>query len=510
MKRSVAILLILVFSAALAGAGGRNQGAQAATGQPTLTYWMPFGDYESSLMDTWNDNLVFQQKEKVTGVKINFISPAAGEELTNYNLMIASNDLPDMISHLYHSASSYPGGPAKAVADGVYLRLNELIEKNAPAFTRIINSNPDFKRQVMTDDGMIWGMGMMENIRQPPYDGPTIRQDWLDDLGLSMPLTIADWHNVLTQFKQRKGAATPYIMAADGRTINFMWAYDVDTWLQRDNRVVYGFTDPGYREYLTEMNRWYREGLFHSDFTVQEQNNWLTNGAAGAYHQGFWMFTIDQNMIREVDPRAYIVAAPFPIKDRNSVTRIRNLSPNNRGMETAVTSACKDPDLAVKWLDWGYTDEGYMWSNYGEEGVSYSLVNGKVQYTSLLTNNPQGFDLSRLIRKYALHSGSYVRDWEMLYDTYTAEEKATLEIWDGDSSHLLTTSLLSFTAEEGNTNATIMSDINIYVDEMTLRFIRGEEPLSNWDAYVRNVRNMGLDTVVRNYQTAYDRYLNRK
>jgi putative aldouronate transport system substrate-binding protein len=127
-----------------------------------------------------------------------------------------------------------------------------------------------------------------------------------------------------------------------------------------------------------------------------------------------------------------------------------------------------------------------------------------------MTNNPQGFELTRLTEKYSLHEGSYVRDWEMLYDPYTAEEKATLEIWDGDSSHLLTTSLLSFTAEEGNTNATIMSDINIYVDEMALRFIRGEEPLSNWDAYVRNVRGMGLDTVVKNYQAAYDRYLKRK
>jgi putative aldouronate transport system substrate-binding protein len=461
-------------------------------------------------MDSWDDNVVFQHKEKTTGVKINFISPAVGEEATSYNLMIASNDLPDMISHIYLAASTYPGGPSKAVADGVYLRLNDLIAKNAPAYTKVINSNPDFRRQVMTDDGMIWGMGMLETIRQPPFEGPTVRKDWLDDLGLSMPITIADWHNVLTQFKQRKDAGSPYIMSANGKLVDFMWAYDIDTWLQRDNKVVYGYTDPGYREYLTEMNKWYKEGLFHSDFTVQETNSWLTNGAAGAYSRGFWMFTLDQNMIREQDPRAYIVAAPFPVKDRNSVTRIRTLSPNNREMETVVTTACKDPDLAVQWLDWGYTDEGYMWSNYGEEGVSYTLVNGKVQYTPLMTNNPEGFELTRLTEKYSLHSGSYVRDWEMLYDPYSAEEKATLDIWNGDSSHLLTTSLLSFTAEEGNTNATIMSDINIYVDEMTLRFIRGEEPLTNWDTYVRNVRNMGLDTVVRNYQTAYDRYMARK
>jgi putative aldouronate transport system substrate-binding protein len=469
-----------------------------------------FGAAQAALMDSWDDNVVYQHKEKTTGVKINFISPAVGEEATAYSLMIASNDLPDMISHMYFSASSYPGGPSKAVADGVYLRLNELIEKNAPAYTRVINSNPNFKQQVMTDDGLIWGMGMLQTTNQPPWTGPTIRQDWLDDLGLSMPVTIADWHNVLTQFKQRKNAGSPYIMADNGRLVDFMWAYDIDTWFQRDNKVVYGYIDPGYREYLAEMNKWYKEGLFHSDFVAPDTNNWLTNGASGAYNQGFWMFTLDQNMIREQDPRAYIVGAPYPVKDRNSVTKIRTVLPNTYGDETVVTSACKDPDLAVKWLDWNYTDEGYMWCNFGEEGVSYTLVDGKVQYTPFMANNPEGFELTRLLEKYAWHEGSYVRDWEMMYVPYSAEEQATLDIWNGDSSHLLFTDLLSFTAEEGNTNATIMSDINIYVDEMTLRFIRGEEPLSNWDTYVRNVRNMGLDTVVRNYQTAYDRFLVRK
>jgi putative aldouronate transport system substrate-binding protein len=164
----------------------------------------------------------------------------------------------------------------------------------------------------------------------------------------------------------------------------------------------------------------------------------------------------------------------------------------------------------VQWLDWNYTDEGYMWCNYGEEGLSYTLVNGEVQWTPLIANNPEGFDLYRIMQKYTLHSGSFVRDWEMYYAPYSAEEKATLDIWNGDTSHLLVTSLLTFTAEEGNANATVMADINTYAGEMAVRFIRGEEPLTNWDTYVRNVQNMGIDTAVRNYQAAYDRFMSRK
>jgi putative aldouronate transport system substrate-binding protein len=463
-------------------------------------------------MDSYADNAMFQYKEKVTGVKVTFVSPVSGEETTAYNLLIASNDLPDMILHQYNNFG-YPGGPSKAVADGVFLRLNELIEKGAPNFSKIINENPDIKRQVLTDDGLIWGMGMIEMVRQPPFEGPAIRKDWLEDLGLAMPVTIADWHNVLTQFKQKKGAASPWIMDASGKTAAFSWAYDVDTttgWLQRDNRVVYTYTDPGYLEYLTEMNKWYKEGLIHYDFTSQDMNNWLTNGVGGAYYRGFWMFTLDENMIKEVDPRAHISPVQFPIKDLNSVTKIRNLSPNVRGNETVVTSGCKTPDLAVKWLDWNYSDEGHMWHNYGEEGVTYTMVNGKPQFTSFYTNNMDGIPLAAIQFKYGFHEGSYVRNVFKDYDLYSEEAQSTLTLWNGDLSHLLTTSLLSFTADEGNTNANIMADINIYVNEMTIRFIKGEEPLSNWGTYVQNIRNMGIDTVVRNYQAAYTRYLNRK
>jgi putative aldouronate transport system substrate-binding protein len=479
----------------------------------TLKYWIPFVGNAALFMKSWDDNVVWQHKEKATGVKINFISPAVGDEATAFNLMISSSDLPDMIQFHPYIPYSYPGGPSKAVADGVIIRLNELIEKDAPFYNAVINSNPSFKRQVMTDEGLIWGMGMLEKVNQTNYMGATIREDWLKDLGLAMPNTVEDWRNVLTAFKEKKGAASPWILRADGLGWSFPWAYDIDAsgWFQRDGKIVYSFTDPGFREYLTEMNKWYKAGLVSQDFTTTDQNNWLTNGVAGAYDQGFWMFSIDEKMIHEKDPKAIISPCPMPIKDANSTTKIRILEPNNRGFETVVTSACKTPDAAVKWLDWGYSEpEGYLWNNYGEEGVSYKMVDGKPQWTEFMTKNPDGFDLNQLMNKYSLQSGSYVRDWQCIFVAYSPAANKTLTLWDGDSSHLLMTRLLTFTADEGNVNATTMADINTYVAEMTIKFIKGQEPLANWDAFVEKVNGMGVDTVVKNYQAAYDRYMNRK
>ena len=51
--------------------------------------------------------------------------------------------------------------------------------------------------------------------------GMAMRKDWLDELGLDVPVTYDDWHNVLTAFKEQKGATAPlWINASAGDPFN--------------------------------------------------------------------------------------------------------------------------------------------------------------------------------------------------------------------------------------------------------------------------------------------------
>ena len=38
---------------------------------------------------------------------------------------------------------------------------------------------------------------------------------------------------------------------------------------------------------------------------------------------------------------------------------------------------CTQPELAVQWMDFWFTEEGARLANFGTEGISYTLVNGK-------------------------------------------------------------------------------------------------------------------------------------
>ena len=97
-----------------------------------------------------------------------------------------------------------------------------------------------------------------------------LRQDWLNDLGLEVPTTISEWKNVLQQFKEKKGASAPLSMAPNG----FVWACFVDAYnTTRDfyidnGKVVYGPAEPQYKDFLKEMNDWYKDCLLYTSRCV--------------------------------------------------------------------------------------------------------------------------------------------------------------------------------------------------------------------------------------------------
>ena len=51
--------------------------------------------------------------------------------------------------------------------------------------------------------------------------------------------------------------------------------------------------------------------------------------------------------------------------------------------------------------------------------------------------------------------------------------------------------------------------IETYVSEMTLKFITGAEPLSNFDIFHETVKSMGVDEAIALTQKAYDAHMSK-
>ena len=61
------------------------------------------------------------------------------------------------------------------------------------------------------------------------------------------------------------------------------------------------------------------------------------------------------------------------------------------------------------------------------------------------------------------------------------------------------------TKEENETYTEKWPDIETYVKENVVNFITGNKPLSEWDNYVKTLKDMGIEDVVAVKQAWYDR-----
>ena len=86
-------------------------------GSITLEYWMPLDATAAQVVSSYAENTAYQKAQEVTGINIEFIHPTVGEAQSQFNLLIVSGDLPDMIQY----AAFYSGGVYQGYEDGAYV-----------------------------------------------------------------------------------------------------------------------------------------------------------------------------------------------------------------------------------------------------------------------------------------------------------------------------------------------------------------------------------------------------
>ena len=93
--------------------------------EETITYWMPLNGVVAQTADNIGNTPFGEELQKQTGVKIQFIHPPQGQDKDQFNIMLAGDDLPDVIEYDWFG---FPGGPEKALQEEYILELNEIIE----------------------------------------------------------------------------------------------------------------------------------------------------------------------------------------------------------------------------------------------------------------------------------------------------------------------------------------------------------------------------------------------
>jgi putative aldouronate transport system substrate-binding protein len=216
-------------------------------------------------------------------------------------------------------------------------------------------------------------------------------------------------------------------------------------------------------------------------------------------------------MLREKEPKAVLAPGPYPTLKKGEKAKIGQKENLYVGVSSAaITTKCKEKEIAARWLDYGYSKEGRMLYNFGIEDVSYKMENGYPKYTDLIVKNPQNISFYNIANRYfRTSSGPYVQDRREYEQVLTfPEQREAIDIWSKPESAAWLPPILP-TVEESKKMASIYTNISTYTEEKFLKFVMGQEPLTSFDKYVEEIKKMGLEDVLKIQQAALDRYTKR-
>jgi putative aldouronate transport system substrate-binding protein len=508
---------VVLLACSSAGCRGDNVGEGAASGSKRatedeaklhqLSYWALLNDNAAETITNMADHEVYRYKKAVTGVDATFMHPQSDEA---FNLMIASKKMPDVIeANWIHM----PGGPEKYIRDGNIIILNDYIDQYAPNFAKMLRDKPEMRKMISTDNGLIYAFPFFR--RDEDYltsMGLALRKNWLERLQLQLPETIEDWHTVLKAFKDRdpnhNGLVDEVPLYYKWSDLGFQTAWGiVNEFYQEDGVVKFGMLQPGFKEYVTTLRNWYMEGLIDPEYAIMDEKQRdakLERDILGAYVQ--LLVGQHNDIMGGQNPKFEMMAAPYPVVEKGTWPIIGQQSTLFTGVGAAISGSALQVQEIVKWLDFNYSEQGYMLFNFGIEGKSYTLVNHYPKLSEAVLQDRALLGRFTLAMDY----GPFVRDkrWMEQQVDGTLNGASSLATWKRaeNRKHLPP---VTPTAVESSELSTIMKDIRTYSHAMLDKYVMGIEPMSSYDSFVRNLEDLGIERAIEIQQTALSRYIKR-
>ncbi len=494
----------------------------------TLSYWTTVDPQLADVVTSLDQCKMWNYMAEITNIQVEGRLVAAQSGNDQFALMVASGEYADLLNS---PGANYTTGLQGALDDNVLVDLTDVVDTYMPNYAAIISSNEEYEKGVRVDDGRIGMIYGLFNEDYMPTEGPVIRQDYLDELGLDTPVTYDDLHDVLTAFQENYGA-TMWIPYSGSPLGNYLGAgYGIATtyltflsgrepFYQVDGTVKFGPMEDAYYDYLVMLNQWYEEGLIWSDFYSYTEkfnappDSGVISGQFGVWFSSYSNFQVWTDAAE--DPDFHVVAFSDPVQNAGDTNHLRAESYLVTNGGIGISTSCAYVEEAAKLIDYWFSDEGRFLLTYGFEGETFEYdADGHPQYTDLIWNNPDG--LSQAAAE-ALYIGGFgfctIDDPDYIYldQGYTQDQIDAPYIWTATSDcDYGIPSTVSMTVEESTENSALLSDIGTYVSTWMLQAIIGDQVLTpeTFAEFRETLKGMNIEIVIANKQAALDRYNQR-
>jgi len=473
--------------------------------------------------------------QEKTNIKFNITQIDDSALMEKKNLMFAVNELPDI---LYGLGLRTTDIVKYGVVNKQLAELSELIENNAPDIKSAFEQYPTAKQSVKAYDGKIYSLPYIAGDPKNSfsYYRSWINKKWLDNLKLPMPTNLDELYTVLKAFKEKdpngNGKAdeiplggtwrdlspAPIILASLGFITDPTAYYSLSPAI-RNGKAVIPAGDPAYKEYLTYMNKLYSEGLLDRDIFVNSTTAFSSK--ASEDRVGIHMatpFTISPNKWRDFDSLPPLVSNfnaekmwAGPIKEEPGAF--------------AISEKCKYKEAAIRFANYFFTMEGSLYTWFGpQKGTTDTLGvvggwdasdTGEIKY-----DYPQGVSntYDYILGYIAPMDGNRVGIGRECigvenrigkYPTYPAgaQEWRNLTKKNMAPYYKPIYPKVYFPLDVQEKLDSLSTSLIDYIGQHEAKFITGDEPLSNFDDFVKRLEVLGIREVETIYNDAYQSYL---
>lgn len=432
MKLSKVLVLLLAFtmllSFAVTGCGSQpaeKAEATAATEETTsapaateetkpalepITFTMFSGDQKQAPSE---DNPVVKKVRELTGVTIEF-EFLVGDLAQKMGVIIASGDFPDLMQPSQSRAT--------AMEAGVFMPLDDKIKnypnlmKHYEPYMHKLKAASGGKNQILILDN--WGRFYGDWI--PTYlNGPGfwIQKEVLADAGYPNPKTLDQYFALIENYVTKN----PTI---DGqKSLGFeILSYDWRSFcLKNPTQHLLGYPNDGdvlvdqktntatlyqntefAKTYYKKLNEMFHKGIISAETFTQNYDQYLAKIATGrviGMFDQYWNFQDGEKPLKQEEKynRTYV---PMDITYEGYKGWYLEAPTFTGGNGMGITTACKDPERALQYMDFMVSEEMQKLLQWGVEGVNYQ-VDDKGMYSRNEAQRAQSRDPAWVVENMA-------------------------------------------------------------------------------------------------------------
>jgi len=407
-------------------------------------------------------------------------------------LAIASGDMPDVFALYTGEAQKY--GP-----QGAFLDLSKHLDK-MPNVKAFLESHPDVVHRMTSPGGEMYQL-----INDGAGAGNQMvwfyRDDILEQNSLKEPQTWDELYETAKKLKSLYPDSYPFVFRHGLNTLNtFGPSFGFYPGIYEDKatgKMKYGATDPNFKKMIEYLNKFHTEGLIPPDWLTMDYKAWtqfITTNKSFITVQYIGQIETMNTELKDGQHLRFM-APPIGVGDKPYLPR-----GNYENLGFSISSKTKNLDAVLRYLDFAYSKEGTDILSWGKEGETYSVDNGTRKITPTVK---EANDLRK--ETGIMTAGTYGQfDYNAIMSMSNDNEKYTYT--EAAKYQFPVNNVLpALTPEEKSTITTTEEQVQKYYETSITKFILGETPLTQWDAFISELNKLGLQEVLDVYQTAFDR-----